>query len=79
MSLLSGELWESQAQNDPRNNGLVRMPEGKRVSYDELLSGADPAIATLINREVFEERIDALQAWTSCSSASSTRSRTSSS
>jgi 3-O-methylgallate 3,4-dioxygenase len=62
MSLLSGELWESQAQNDPRNRGLVKMPEGKRVDYDELLAGADPAIATMVNREVFEEHIDALQA-----------------
>ena len=61
MSLLSGELWESQAQNDPRNNGLVMMPEGRRVPYDELLANADPAIATLVNREVFEERIDNLQ------------------
>jgi hypothetical protein len=61
MSLLSGELWEIHAQNDPRNRELVKMPEGKRVTYDELLATADPAIATVVNREVFDQRIDALQ------------------
>src|SRR5688572_14025489 len=61
MSLLTGELWESQAQNDPRNNGLVMMPEGKRVDYDVLLANADSSIATMVNREVFEQRIDNLQ------------------
>ena len=61
MSLLSGELWEIHAQNDPRNGELVKMPEGKRVTYDELLTQADPAIATVVNREVFDQRIDALQ------------------
>jgi len=61
MSLLTGELWESQAQNDPRNPALVMMPEGRRVDYDELLANADASIATLVNREVFEQRIDNIQ------------------
>ena len=61
MSLLDGELWEIHAQNDPRNGELVQMPAGKRVTYDELLAGADPAIATVVNREVFDQRIDSLQ------------------
>lgn len=61
MSLLSGELWESQAQNDVRNGELVKMPEGQRVTYDELLASADPAIATIVNREVFDQKIESLQ------------------
>jgi Catalytic LigB subunit of aromatic ring-opening dioxygenase len=61
MSLTTGELWETHARNDPRNRELVQMPAGKRVTYDQLLAGADTAIATMINREVFDRRIDALQ------------------
>ncbi|HEX5139667.1 MAG TPA: hypothetical protein VFX19_01860, partial [Dehalococcoidia bacterium] len=62
MSLLSGELWEIHAKNDPRNGELVAMPAGQRVTYDELLTRADPKIATSINREVFDQKIDSLQA-----------------
>jgi len=61
MSLTTPELWESQAQNDPKNPELVKMPEGKRVTYDELLAGADPEIAKVVNREVFEQKIESIQ------------------
>ena len=61
MSLLSGELWEIHARNDPRNGELVKMPEGERVTYDELLAKADPAIATMVNREIFDQKISSLQ------------------
>jgi hypothetical protein len=61
MSLKSGELWETHAQNDPRNRELVKMPEGKRVTWDELLASADPEIAKVVNREMFDQRIEALQ------------------
>ena len=61
MMLPTGELWETHAQNDPRNRELVKMPEGKRVTYDELLASADPEIAKVINRETFDQRIEALQ------------------
>ncbi len=40
MSLKTGELWETHAQNDPRNRELVQDARaGKRVTYDELLAG----------------------------------------
>ena len=58
---LTGELWEMHAKNDLRNRELVKMPEGKRVTYDELLAGADPKIAKMINREVFDGRVDHIQ------------------
>jgi hypothetical protein len=61
MSLTTPELWESQAMNDPRNPELVQMPSGKRVTYDELLAGADPEIAKVVNREVFEQKIESIQ------------------
>jgi 3-O-methylgallate 3,4-dioxygenase len=61
MSLTSGELWETHAQNDWRNRELVKMPEGKRVTWDELLASADPEIAKVVNREMFDQRIEALQ------------------
>ncbi|HEY7466099.1 MAG TPA: hypothetical protein VIB47_05345 [Dehalococcoidia bacterium] len=61
MSLKTGELWEIHAQNDPKNRELVKMPEGKRVTWDELLATADPEIAKVVNREMFDQRIEALQ------------------
>jgi hypothetical protein len=61
MSLKTAALWESQAEGDYRNPELVQVSSGKRVSYDELLAGADPEIAKVVNREVFEQRIEAIQ------------------
>ncbi len=61
MSLKTPELWEIHAQNDLRNRELVRMPEGKRVTYDELLSATDPKMAKMINRDTFAGRIDNIQ------------------
>ncbi len=61
MMLPTGELWETHSQNDHRNRELVKMPEGKRVTYDELLATADPEIAKMVNRETFDQRIEALQ------------------
>ena len=46
---LTGELWAVHAQNDIRNRELVQAPSGKRVTYDELLAEADPAIANQVN------------------------------
>jgi len=58
---LTGELWAVHAQNDLRNGELVKMPEGKRVTYDELLAAADPAIAKVSNVEKFNERVENIQ------------------
>lgn len=61
MSLKTGELWKIHSNNDLRNGELVMPPNGKRVTYDELLANADPALAKVSNVEKFQERIDALQ------------------
>jgi 3-O-methylgallate 3,4-dioxygenase len=58
---LTGPLWEVHAKNDLRNRELVQMPEGKRVTYDELLEAADPAIANVVNVEKFDERVENIQ------------------
>jgi 3-O-methylgallate 3,4-dioxygenase len=59
---LPSNLWSVHAQNDVRNGELVAMPAGKRVTYDELAAQADPAIATMVNLETFDQRVDSIQA-----------------
>ncbi|HLF77747.1 MAG TPA: hypothetical protein VJB57_09690 [Dehalococcoidia bacterium] len=49
----AGDQWGRIADFDPRNNQLVKMPEGKRVSFDELLASADPEIAKQVNLDTF--------------------------
>jgi 3-O-methylgallate 3,4-dioxygenase len=61
MSLHTGELWKIHSNNDLRNGELVMPPNGKRVTYEELLASADPAIAKVSNVDKFQERIDKLQ------------------
>ena len=58
---LTGELWAVHAQNDLRNSELVRPPDGKLVSYEELLASADPGIAELSNVETFTGRVENIQ------------------
>ena len=59
---LTGELWAVHAQNDLRNRELVQAPSGKRVTYDELLHEADPAIANQVNIPEFERKVASIQA-----------------
>ena len=59
---LPGELWAVHAQNDLRNRELVQAPSGKRVTYDELLPEADPAIANQVNIPEFERKVANIQA-----------------
>src|SRR5712692_1163519 len=62
MSLTTGELWQEYAQNaDPRNRELVKPPNGQHLSYEELLAGADPAIAKMVNVDTFQRRADNVQ------------------
>jgi hypothetical protein len=56
-----GEMWGVYAQNDPRNRELVKMPEGKRVTYDELLAAADPRIKDQVNTETFVHKFENIQ------------------
>jgi len=59
---LTGELWAVHAQNDIRNRELVQAPSGKRVTYDELLAEADPAIANQVNIPEFDRKVASIQA-----------------
>jgi hypothetical protein len=58
---MPGELWSNRGIQDQRNRELVKMPEGKRVTYDELLALADPDIAKHINVETFIQKEDSIQ------------------
>src|SRR5688500_16606704 len=51
-----GDQWSKIADFDPRNNQLVKMPEGKNVNFDELMASADPAIAGQVNLETFMKK-----------------------
>src|SRR5688572_18612730 len=62
MSYKKPELWFAAGEGDKRNQELVRPPTCDRVTYDELLAGADPKIANLINEETFASRIENIQA-----------------
>ena len=42
---MEGKDWGKRGEQDRRNRELIKMPEGKRVTYDELEALADPAIA----------------------------------
>jgi hypothetical protein len=46
-------MWANYAQRDPQNRELIRVPTGERVTYDELLEGADPRIKDQVNEETF--------------------------
>jgi 3-O-methylgallate 3,4-dioxygenase len=62
MSYTRPDLWFAAGQGDQRNTELVRPPACERVTYEELLAGADPKIATLINEGTFASRIENIQA-----------------
>lgn len=62
MSLTTGELWKQYADNaDHRNRELVRPPDGQHLTYEELLAGADPSLAKIVNAETFQQRADNIQ------------------
>ena len=58
---MPGELWPNRGVQDQRNRELVKMPEGKRVTYDELLATANPEIAKHINVETYLQKEDSIQ------------------
>ena len=58
---MPGELWVKQGERDRNNRELVKMPEGKRVTYDELLASANPELAKVINVETFLKREENIQ------------------
>src|SRR5438132_7632658 len=58
---MEGKDWGKRGEQDRRNRELVKMPEGKRVTFDELLALADPAIAKQINEETFIRKEESIQ------------------
>ena len=56
-----GEEWVKNGERDKNNRELVKMPEGKRVTYDELLASVDPKIAPHINIETFIQKEESTQ------------------
>ncbi len=52
---LPAEMWPEYAKRD-RNNPELLTPEGVRLTYDELLARADPAIATKATPEQFNDQ-----------------------
>jgi len=58
---LTGPLWGVHAENDKRNQELVRPPNGQRVTYEELEAIADPQIKKVVNVETWEKRAANIQ------------------
>jgi hypothetical protein len=57
-----GDLWDIYAKRDKRNPGLYRIPDGKHVSYEELMDEPHPGIEKQLTSEVFQSRHEANQA-----------------
>jgi hypothetical protein len=59
---MPGELWVKQGERDRNNRELVKMPEGKRVTFDQLLGLADhDLIDKHINVETYLQKEDSIQ------------------
>jgi hypothetical protein len=56
---LGPDRWAQRGEEDHRHPMLYRVPDGKHVTYDELLETADPAIAKEITPDVFQRRYEA--------------------
>jgi catalytic LigB subunit of aromatic ring-opening dioxygenase len=58
---LPSEHWLRRGEEDRSNPGLYRVPDGKHVTYEELLAAADPGIAKELTPEVCQQRYEANQ------------------
>jgi hypothetical protein len=58
---LPPEHWLKRGEEDRRNPSLYRVPDGKHVTFDELLAEAAPEVAKELTPEVFQKRYDANQ------------------
>jgi len=58
---LPPEHWLRRGEEDQRNQSLYRVPDGKHVTFEELLAEADPGIAKELTPKVFQQRYDANQ------------------
>ena len=53
---LPSEHWLLRGEEDQRNTSLYRVPDGKHVTYEELLSEVDPSVAKELTPDVFQKR-----------------------
>jgi 3-O-methylgallate 3,4-dioxygenase len=58
---LPPEHWLRRGEEDQRNPSLYRVPDGKHVTFEELLAEAGPGIVQELTPEVFQKRYDANQ------------------
>jgi len=59
---LTAELWVQYANRaDPNNKQLVKPPDGRHLTYEQLLSEADPSMAKIANVDVFRGRVENIQ------------------
>jgi hypothetical protein len=61
MLSLPSDMWSDYAARDMKNPMLLSLEDGSTKSYDELLATADPAIATRLTNENFQEQYEACQ------------------
>ena len=53
---LPAEHWLQRGEEDQRNPSLYTVPDGKHVTYEELLAEVDPGVAKELTPEVFQKR-----------------------
>ena len=58
---LPGELWRLRSEADKNNRELITVPEGRHVTYEQLLAQADPNIAKVVNVETFSRKEESIQ------------------
>jgi hypothetical protein len=58
---LAAEHWLRRGEEDRANQSLYRVPDGKHVTFDELLAEVDPKVAQELTPEVFQKRYEANQ------------------
>lgn len=58
---LPPEHWLMRGEEDRLNPSLYRVPDGKHVTFDELLAEVDPKVAQELTPEVFQQRHEANQ------------------
>ncbi|MDA0263822.1 MAG: extradiol ring-cleavage dioxygenase [Chloroflexi bacterium] len=61
MLSLPGDMWGEYAARDKGNPMLLSLEDGSTKTYEELLSAADPSIASRLTTEVFQAQYEACQ------------------
>jgi len=58
---IPAEAWDLRGEEDKKNPWFYTVPEGKHVTYEELLAQADPAITKELKPGVYKKRHEANQ------------------